>query len=86
MKKIYKKINQKEFRIEKVIKRKEDKLYAKWKGYDSSFKICINKKRHNINEWIFSRSEIFRKKSEVELDLSNYATKVDLKNATGVNT
>ena len=27
------KSNQKEFRIEKVIKRKGDKLYVKWKGY-----------------------------------------------------
>ena len=27
--------NQKEFRIEKVIKRKGDKLYVKCKGYDS---------------------------------------------------
>ena len=31
------KTNQEEFRIEKVIKGKGDKLYAKWKGYDSSF-------------------------------------------------
>ena len=31
------KINQKEFRIEKVIKKKGNKLYVKWKGYDSSF-------------------------------------------------
>ena len=31
------KTNQKEFRIEKVIKRKEDKLYVKWKDYDNSF-------------------------------------------------
>ena len=29
------KINQKEFRIEKVLKRKGDKLYAKWKEYDN---------------------------------------------------
>ena len=29
------KTNQKEFRIEKVIKRKGDKFYVKWKGYDS---------------------------------------------------
>ena len=29
------KTNQKEFRIEKVIKRKCDKLYVKWKGYDN---------------------------------------------------
>ena len=28
---------QKKFRVEKVIKRKGDKLYLKWKGYDSFF-------------------------------------------------
>ena len=28
---------QKEFRIEKVLKRKGYKLYVKWKGYDKSF-------------------------------------------------
>ena len=38
------KINQQEFRIEKVIKRKGDKLYVKWKGYDSSFNSWIDKK------------------------------------------
>ena len=31
------KANQKEFRVEKVIKRKGDKSYFKCKGYDSSF-------------------------------------------------
>ena len=31
------KINQKEFRVEKVKMRKSDKLYLKWKGYDSFF-------------------------------------------------
>ena len=31
------KINQKEFRIEKVIKRKGNKLFAEYKGYESSF-------------------------------------------------
>ena len=35
---------QNEFRIEKVIKRKGDKLYVKWKGYDNSFKTWIDKK------------------------------------------
>ena len=35
---------QKEFRIEKVIKRKSDKLYVKWKGYDNSFNRWIDKK------------------------------------------
>ena len=36
--------NQKEFRVEKVIKRKYSKLYVKWKGYDSSFNSWIDKK------------------------------------------
>ena len=36
--------NQKEFRIERVIKRKSDKLYVKWKGYNNSFNSWINKK------------------------------------------
>ena len=35
---------------------------------------------------MISRTEIFRRKSEVELDLSNYATKPYLKNAVGVDT
>ena len=38
------KTNQKEFRIEKVIKRKGNKLYVKWKGYNDSFNSWINKK------------------------------------------
>ena len=36
--------NQKEFRVEKVIKKKGDKLYAKWKGYNNSFNSWIDKK------------------------------------------
>ena len=35
---------QNEFRIEKVIKRKGDKLYVKWKGYDNSLNNWIDKK------------------------------------------
>ena len=38
------KTNQEEFRIEKVIKRKGDKIYVKWKGYDNSFNNWIDKK------------------------------------------
>ena len=37
-------IIKKEFRIEKVIKRKGDELYVKWKGYNNSFNSWINKK------------------------------------------
>ena len=36
--------NQQEFRIEKVIKRKDNKLFVKWKGYDSSCNSWIDKK------------------------------------------
>ena len=39
-----KKTNQKEFRIEKEIKRKGNKLYVKWKGYDNF-----------INSWIYKK-------------------------------
>ena len=42
------KTNQKEFRIEKVIKRKDDKLYVKWKGYNNSFNSWIDKKRFGV--------------------------------------
>ena len=38
------KTNQEEFRIEKVIRRKGDKLYVKWKGYDNSFNSWIDKR------------------------------------------
>ena len=38
------KTKQKDFRAEKVMKRKHDKLYVKWKGYDSSFNSWTDKK------------------------------------------
>ena len=38
------KANQKEFTIQKILKRKGDKLYVKWKGCDNSFNSWINKK------------------------------------------
>ena len=38
------KTNQKEYRTEKVIKRKGGKLYVKKKGYDSSFNSWVDKK------------------------------------------
>ena len=38
------KTSQKAFRIEKVLKRKDDKLYVKWKGYDNRFNSWIDKK------------------------------------------
>ena len=37
------KTNHKEFRIEKAIKRKGNKIYVKWKGYNNSFNSWIDK-------------------------------------------
>ena len=39
-----KKTNPQVFRVEKVVKKKGDKLYVKWKGYDSSFNNWIDKR------------------------------------------
>ena len=38
------KTNQKDFRVEQVIKREDDKLYIKWKESDNSFNNWIHKK------------------------------------------
>ena len=38
------KTKENEFRIEKVIEKKGDKLYVKWKGYNNSFNSWIDKK------------------------------------------
>ena len=46
------KTNQKEFRIEKVIKKKGDKLYVKWKGHDNSFNSWTDKKTlYKMNQY-----------------------------------
>ena len=77
------KISQKEFRIEKVFKRKCDKLYVKWKGYDNSFNSWINKKRSHIEmSQYFPKpfNSHFGDSIKVKIDLSNYATKIDIKN------
>ena len=50
MKKNCKKNNQREFRIEKLIKKKNDKLYVEWKGYNNSFNSWIDKKRYRVNK------------------------------------
>ena len=43
-KKELQKTNQEKLRIEKVLKRKSDKLYVKWKGYDSHFNSWVDRK------------------------------------------
>ena len=46
------KTNQKEFRVEKVITRKCNKLNVKWKGFDNSYNNWIYKKRRSINDLV----------------------------------
>ena len=38
------KTKKKEFRVEKIIKRKTDQLYDKWKGYNNLLNSWIDKK------------------------------------------
>ena len=58
-----KKINQKEFKVKKVTKKKGDKLYVKWKGYNRSLTVGLIKKTY---KWVFfsSKTEILGNKSE----------------------
>ena len=74
------------FGVEKVKKRKSKKLYVKWKGYDNSFTFWIDKKGIVWMSEYFPEPQSFGRTVKVELDLSNYTTKTDLKNATGIDT
>ena len=51
------KTNQNEFKIEKVIKKKGDKLYVKWKGYDNSFNSWIDKMTYYKMSYVPTCSE-----------------------------
>ena len=82
----FQKTNQNEQRIEKVIKRKGDKLYVRWKGYDNAFNNWRDKKDLVLMSEYFPEPKSLGRKMNLELDLSNYATKTDLKNATGIDT
>ena len=90
------KTNQQEFRIEKVIKKKGNKLYVKWKGYDSSFNSWIDKKDlvwfYRLRFHCIKISQYFPKPYEpfggdvnIKVDLSNYATKTDIKNISQID-
>ena len=75
--------NQKEFRIEKLIRRKGNKLYVKWKGYNNSVNSWIDKK-DLIKSQYFPPYRSSGRNIKVEFDLSSYATKTDLTNVTNV--
>ena len=46
------KTNQIELKIEKVIKKKADKLFVQWKGYDNSFISWIDKIYRDMYRYI----------------------------------
>ena len=81
---------QKEFRIEKVIKRKGDKLNVKWKGSDNSFNSWIDKKNlvwlyHiKMSQYFPKPFRSFGRNINVKFDRSNYARKTDIKNISHV--
>ena len=87
------KTNQEEFRIEKGIKRKGNKIYVKWKGYNNSFNSWIDKaslvqrtyKRYYKMSQYYPPYKSSGNNIKVEIDLTNYATKNDLKNITHVD-
>ena len=90
------KTNQKEFRIEKVLKKKGDKLYVKWKGYDNPFNSWIDEKdlvkyyhmfsSYKMSQYFQEPYKPFSGDINVNVDLSNYATKADIKNVSHVDT
>ena len=86
------KANQKEFRIEKVITKKGNKLYVKCKGYNNSFNNWINEKDLvwfyciKTSKFYPKPYKAFGKGIKIENDVSNYVTKTDIKNVTRVDT
>ena len=80
------KTNQEEFWVEKLIKSKCDKLYIKWKRYDDSFNSLIGQKDIIWMSEYFPKPKFLGGNVKVELNLSNYVTKADLKQETGVDT
>ena len=60
-------------------------MYVKWKGYNNSFNSWIYKKDLIKRVSTFHHIKVMGGDIKVELDLSNYATKTDLKNVTHVD-
>ena len=62
-------------------------MYAKWKGYNNRFNSWIDKKDlMKMSQYFPKPFRSFGGNINVKVDLSNYATKTDLKNVTHVDT
>ena len=81
------KTDQKEFRIEKVLKKKGDKLYVKGRVMIILLIVGLIKKTlYKMNQNFPRPYEPFGGDFNVTVDLSNYATKDDIKNITHIDT
>ena len=77
------KTSQEKFRIENVLKRKGSKLYVKWKGYDNSFNSWVDERELiKMSQYFLKPFRSFGGNINTKIDLSNHATKTDLKNVT----
>ena len=74
------------------MKRKGDKLFVKWKGYDNSFNSWIDNKdlvwfyHIKMSQYFPTPFRSFGRNINVKVNLSNYATKEDIKNISHVYT
>ena len=81
------KTNQEKFRIEKVIKKKEINYTSNGKAMTILLITGLIKKTlYKMSQYFPKPYRSFEGNVKVKLDLSSYATKAELKNATGVNT
>ena len=76
----------KSLEFEKIIKIKRDKLYVTLKGCNISFNSLIDKKDIVQMSKYFTKPKSLGANVKVQLDSSNYVTKVELENAIGVDT
>ena len=70
----------------KQLKEKK-KLYVKWKKYDNSFNSCSDRKTlHKMSHYYPKSYRGFSGKFSVKVDLSKYATKLELNEVTRIDT
>ena len=72
------------------IEKKDEKFYVKWKDCDNSFNTGYIKRygidtSHKIIKHFPKLYECSDRSIKIDLNLSNYATKADLKRATGAD-